>query len=133
MRKNVYEIHVWQYGDNNLVGESDCLTTVLFIFNLEQTTLLLLIFAELNFRDFKNIAKLQSVKTREKIFAKINHAKFNTLLTNSLMNVNLSLPHNYLVHVCYLRAAFHKYRPKSTFGGTSQKIDFAHTLLIGRP
>ena len=32
-----------------------------------------------------------------------------------------------------LRAASHKYRPKSTFGGTSQKIDFAHILLIGRP
>ena len=32
-----------------------------------------------------------------------------------------------------LRAAFLKYRPKSTFSGTSQKIDFAHILLIGRP
>ena len=32
-----------------------------------------------------------------------------------------------------LRAAFYKYRPKSTFGGTSQKLDFAHILLIGRP
>ena len=40
------------------------------------------------------------------------------------------------VSVCLakdLRAASHKYRPKSTFGGTSQKIDFAHILLIGRP
>ena len=30
----------------------------------------------------------------------------------------------------YLRAAFHKYRPS---GGTSQKIDFVHILLIGSP
>ena len=29
-----------------------------------------------------------------------------------------------------LRAAFHKYRPS---GGTSQKIDFLHILLIGSP
>ena len=29
-----------------------------------------------------------------------------------------------------LRAAFHKYRPS---GGTSQKIDFVHILLIGSP
>ena len=29
-----------------------------------------------------------------------------------------------------LRATFHKYRPS---GGTSQKIDFVHILLIGSP
>ena len=29
-----------------------------------------------------------------------------------------------------LRAAFHKHRPS---GGTSQKIDFVHILLIGSP
>ena len=29
-----------------------------------------------------------------------------------------------------LRAAFHKYRPS---GGTSQKINFVHILLIGSP
>ena len=32
-----------------------------------------------------------------------------------------------------LRATSHKYRPISTFGGTSGKIDFAHILLIDRP
>ena len=32
-----------------------------------------------------------------------------------------------------LRVTSHKYRPISTFGGKSGKIDFAHILLIDRP
>ena len=52
-------------------------------------------------------------------------------VNGSINYVKLIISRNKLLLV--LRAASHKYRPKSIFGGTSQKIDFAHILFIGRP
>ena len=54
-------------------------------------TLLSLIFAGLNFRDSRDLKKIAELKTREQFFEKINHAKFNILINNSLIKVKVSL------------------------------------------
>ena len=53
-------------------------------------TLLLLIFAGLNFRDFQKIAKL---KTREKRFSRKLNTRNLISCLNSLINVTVSLLH----------------------------------------
>ena len=45
----------------------------------------------------------------------------------------VNLNNGYTLNSGGLRATSHKYRPISTFGGTSGKIDFVHILLIDRP
>ena len=42
------------------------------------------------FRDFLNDKKNREIKELQKGFAKINHAKFNALLYNSLIDANVT-------------------------------------------